>query len=131
MVVSYGYLGWLLLFVGVVVLDGRGYWCDGGEVVLLMTNGLPNGMSLFDEYLVFGLGCVRRWRRLILNAFIWDDLWLTTVQWRLIENMVSGGGILFAMVVIWMMGECASMVNNFVSVVFRTCDYIDLIIIGW
>ena len=44
--------------------------------------------------------------------------------------MVSGGGISFAMVVIWMMGECSSMVNNFVSVVFRACDDIDLIIIG-
>ena len=32
------------------------YWYGGGEVVLLMmTNGLPNGMASFDGYWIFGL----------------------------------------------------------------------------
>ena len=43
------------------------------------------------------IGCVRRWRRLVLNI-IWDDVRLTTVQRWLMDNMVSGGGISFAMV---------------------------------
>ena len=31
-------------------------WYDDGGVILMMTNGLPNGMASFDGYLlIFGL----------------------------------------------------------------------------
>ena len=56
MVVSFGYLGWRLLFDNVLVGLFGDDWYGGGEVILLMmTNGRPNGMASFDGYLVYGV----------------------------------------------------------------------------
>ena len=47
---SFGYSGWRLLFGGVVVWGIGDGWYNDGEVVMMMANGLPNGMASYDGY---------------------------------------------------------------------------------
>ena len=71
MVVSYGYLGWWLLFVGVVVRDGRGLliqWWRSSSVDDDKRTAEWNG--IIRRILGLRIGCVRRWWCLVLNA-IW------------------------------------------------------------
>ena len=46
--VSFGYSGWRFCSVGVVVWGIGAGWYNEGEVVMMMANGLPNGMASYD-----------------------------------------------------------------------------------
>ena len=130
--VSFGYLGWRLLFVAVVVWDDWGclvrWWRSNPDDDKRTTewNGIIRRL-LAD----LRIGCVRRWWRLVLNVIlgwytashraaaangecsIWWGVyllrwwWVRTVGWVFVDGELFWWGIL------------------------RTCDDVDLIIIGW
>ena len=63
-----------------------GDWYDGGEVPD-DDKRTAEWNGIIRRLLGLWIGCVRRWRRLVLNIIL-DDVRLTTVQRRLVEDMV-------------------------------------------